>query len=614
MTRDRKTVENNGVPEYATYADIPPAAGWKGLSIIQEPFTICSSDGIGINKLYSDRLVENYYDITPTLFFDPTAVGSSGVGTYANPFTNQTQLLAYINSIASGGKSNMAGKILGFKRGTIVNEGITLSSIYGSNSNPFLIVPYGDNLERPTISGLHASTGWVRTSTDNRIWKKANTYNQQMWDSTDISDRTEYRRYWMKSVINEAEAISALQTAGEGYAAWVNGYSYIFPYDNVNANNGYILSTNEQSSVSSSNTGVLSITYAALAGSGNIHVYGMQVYGARNYALGISKYSAGATSVNGLVVSDCLIGYAGIDSASAGASDAMTIMGESNSVRATNCIISNNYLFDANNNAIEIGAMNGAIIERNESKRIGGKTIAELWYSCSNTKIQYNIGRGVLNETRRAGLITFDNKGVWIPGYTLGDGSEGSLSQASSINNTIAFNYMDECANAGGVVSIYTGQVNILNNTIVNNVPLTGQGYYDNVIQLSAYATAGVYTDATITNNIIVNKNYYNGHHIYSVNAGDIVRGDNNILWNDNGAAIRALFRGVTYNTLATWIAAVNAVTTGAQANDTQVNPLLNDINTLPGSYAKHNGSTITGYSLDLNKIVINTDFIGANS
>lgn len=612
MTRDRKIIENQGMPEYAKSVDLPSPLGMKGLAIVQDPFTLYAFDGVNSNKItYNKFNANDYENIVPTHYFDPSALGSSGTGTYTNPFTTQTQLAAYLASIRSGGKANLSGKVLGLKRGTTINEEITLSDIYGSNSNPFLIVPYGDDLRRPIITGLIVSTGWERYSSDGRIWKKVNQYNQQFWDSSDILDNTEYHRYWMKSAASEAAAISALQSAGNGYAAWYNGYSYIFPFAGSNPNNGKLLQTNQQSSVSSSNNSVLNVAYSSLSSTGNIHVYGLQVHGGRNSAISISKYAAGSSAVNGLIVADCYAGYAGIDGTSAGGSDAITIFGESDSVRATNCIVSNNYMYDANNNAVEIGAMTNAIIERNESIRIGGNVIAELWYSCSGTRIQYNIGSGVYNETRKSGVITFSNKGVWIPGYSLSDGSQGSLSQASSVNNSIAFNYIDNVGS--GAISMFTGQANILNNVIVNHVSLTAPNYYDNVLQISAYATGDVYSDITLSNNIIVNKNYYNGHTVYSVNAGDIIRGNNNIFWNSNGAAQRSLFRGTTYNSLATWIAQVDAVTSGSQSASVDLNPLLNVQNVLPGSYAKNNGTTITGYTVDLNGATITNNFIGAN-
>lgn len=45
MTRDRKIVENQGVPEYATYSDLPLPANFKGLAFVQDGSTLYKSDG-----------------------------------------------------------------------------------------------------------------------------------------------------------------------------------------------------------------------------------------------------------------------------------------------------------------------------------------------------------------------------------------------------------------------------------------------------------------------------------------------------------------------------------------------------------------------------------------
>ena len=40
MTRDRRIVENQGLPEYATYADLPLASVSKGIAFVQDTATL----------------------------------------------------------------------------------------------------------------------------------------------------------------------------------------------------------------------------------------------------------------------------------------------------------------------------------------------------------------------------------------------------------------------------------------------------------------------------------------------------------------------------------------------------------------------------------------------
>jgi hypothetical protein len=63
----------------------------------------------------------------PTFYFDPTASGSTGVGTQANPYTNQSQLAG----IPIG-----PNNLLLFKRGTTWRPGLASNS--GNFSNYLL--------------------------------------------------------------------------------------------------------------------------------------------------------------------------------------------------------------------------------------------------------------------------------------------------------------------------------------------------------------------------------------------------------------------------------------------------------------------------------------------
>lgn len=53
MTRDRKIVENQGVPEYATYADLPLPANYKGLALTQDDYILYRSDGLKWSAIHN---------------------------------------------------------------------------------------------------------------------------------------------------------------------------------------------------------------------------------------------------------------------------------------------------------------------------------------------------------------------------------------------------------------------------------------------------------------------------------------------------------------------------------------------------------------------------------
>lgn len=60
MTRDRRIVENQGIPEYAVYADLPPVADFKGLALTQNDSALHRSNGVewfsyGSSVLLADR-------------------------------------------------------------------------------------------------------------------------------------------------------------------------------------------------------------------------------------------------------------------------------------------------------------------------------------------------------------------------------------------------------------------------------------------------------------------------------------------------------------------------------------------------------------------------------
>lgn len=111
----------------------------------------------------------------PTYYFDPTAAGSSGAGTFANPYTNQAQL---------AGMPAGASTTLLFKRGTrwrpgLVGTGGNFANLlipgwfftYNNNS----IDAYGEGA-KPIIDGSIDLTGWSLVGGYSDVYSKAMSY------------------------------------------------------------------------------------------------------------------------------------------------------------------------------------------------------------------------------------------------------------------------------------------------------------------------------------------------------------------------------------------------------------------------------------------------------
>lgn len=86
MTRDRKIVENQGVPEYATYSDLPDPSNFKGLAFVQDTSTLYKSHGLGYTEVVATPNTSGRVDtvvigdsMTANLFAGTTITAASRV-------------------------------------------------------------------------------------------------------------------------------------------------------------------------------------------------------------------------------------------------------------------------------------------------------------------------------------------------------------------------------------------------------------------------------------------------------------------------------------------------------------------------------------------------------
>ncbi len=101
--RDRKIVENNGVPEYATYADMPDPADYKGLALVQDGYTLYKSDGLYWTPFITGKVPQNTrlegVDQVPIIFYAASKDGQYVFGRNADGKSISRTTLAYAETI-----------------------------------------------------------------------------------------------------------------------------------------------------------------------------------------------------------------------------------------------------------------------------------------------------------------------------------------------------------------------------------------------------------------------------------------------------------------------------------------------------------------------------------
>ena len=410
------------------------------------------SDTLHGFDIYSKGLVK-----TPTLFFDPTATSSAGRGTYRNPYTTQAELMAAI-------KGDMAGHVVGFKRGTTLRvtgtNGLQLT-LHGSADAPVVLCPYGDAEALPIISGGAVITSWTLVDAGANIWSYViGATEHDVWQD----DVRLWKKTWSTSAVNTLTE--------EGDSTYNSSTLYIRPYNGENPNFGQI----EVSVVDNT----VRLLYSDVATTGNIWLTGLSVTKARNSNLSIVR--SGITTISdcdNIIVAGVKCSGAGVDNTQGLGRDAILFWGPSDAIRATGVQIVGNYCVDALNNPIEVSNTDGAIIELNNGYNYSGNGI-ELWASNQNSLTRYNkMELGTSKEP--GGTRTRIQSGLGGGGYWLnnlvGDTETADTSNSKNSGNVCAFNLFKNTRIRAIYLSGGGGTGNkVHHNTCVFDDTVTGYG------------------------------------------------------------------------------------------------------------------------------------------
>jgi hypothetical protein len=352
----------------------------------------------------SDTLngVDIYADFVkrPTIFFDPQSSASvTGLGTYRSPYTTQAEVQAAV-------AGNMAGRVLGIKRGSRLNvtgtNGLTFN-VHGTAAKPFTICPYGDAEALPILSGeVDITASLAQAAGSTQVWKidLGATY-RDIWQ-----DGVRLRRLHPTNgsrnnntgttVSNEATAVTALETKGAGWLVVAGTVAYLRPHND--ALTTFVTCGTNETPVNSA----LKLQYADVAATGYINVAGLDCRYANAHAVGVNTPTrVSITTCDAISIVGLKVSRVGPGSSAVLGRAAFSIYGPTGTTRLTNLYVAGCYTTDALNNSIEIGGTTGAIIERNLSYDCGGALIAELWSSNSGARVRYNYG-DLSNNSLRA--------------------------------------------------------------------------------------------------------------------------------------------------------------------------------------------------------------------
>ncbi len=525
----------------------PPSLDWLG-------------DTLHGLDIYSKGFVR-----APTLFFDPTASTSLGLGTLRNPYTTQAQLQGAISG-------DMTGQVLGFKRGTTLRVTGTnglLLAVYGTAANPFTMCPYGDAEALPIITAGEV-VAWTIEDAGANIWKTTQASNTDAWqDDVRLIKKT-----------YSASAVATLTT--EGTSTYTGTTLYIRPFNGENPNLG-------QMEVAVSDT-TLYLQYANVAATGHIHVAGLHTRKSRNNCFRVGRGSYGSIStVDNISIVGCRSDGAGRDVA--GGNDGFIVYGSNDSHRLSNLYMAGNYTEDVVNNAYEVANISGAVLEHNRCYDVRGNGI-EMFQSNNDVICRYNYLdylKGSLGRphTSPGGLgIRFGNT----------DESTGlnDAGNTKNANNVVVFNLITRYYGNAVYIEGGTGHKYQHNTSYEDpdftrpGVDTTGGGWYT-----SGNAATGF---IDISNNIFYTKHGIRTYRYTTwgrVNtnplsaAASVPSGNNNVYFNDSAAADGSfVYNGAGQTNITTYKAALAAY--GMDQNS-----LTGDVGT---------GATLTATSLGFNE------------
>jgi hypothetical protein len=402
-----------------------------------------------------------YAELTPDYYFDSSLTTGTGSGlSEANAFKTAAELNAVLASSGVATPSNAyAGKVLAFKRGTVITEQIKLA-VHAPKERPFIITAYGSG-ELPTIDLSTPVTDWVETSAGSGIWSSASTpVGTPIWQKG-YNGKYSRRYYPIRpgdAPVSEATAISELGAASAGRTSNVSGTLKVYIKAlTLNPNDGNIVKPVKTLGADASNAGVgLYLIHHASNSiyrtSGNAIVTNLAVRHCLQSAMKIEFASTSSATYTriGTKVIGCEIYSTGMSiqensatvSATAGTTppgDGILMTGINASLRAYKGRFAGNFGYDVGNNFIETSFTDRLIIEWNVSKDVLGHGVVEHWASNSNSITRYNYSDArdlAVNQSPLNNALF--GKGLW--NYAQDITSAGSVTPANNLNNTYAYN------------------------------------------------------------------------------------------------------------------------------------------------------------------------------
>lgn len=470
---------------------------------------------------------------TPTLFFDPSATGSLNRGTLKHPYNTQAEVGAAVSG-------NMAGHVLGFKRGTRLRGGLALN-VCGSAGNPFFIVPYGDAEALPIISGGIIISSWILVDAGNNVWSYALGATEHDCWQDDI-------RLWKKAW--NTNAVTTLTQ--EGDSTYNSSTLYIRPYNSETPNLGQMqVSTVDRA---------IDIRYSDVSATGYITICGMNAQYARDSALYINK-PTGATAITScadIEIVGCQTSAAGVDNAADVGRDGVLVWGPSDAVRLTGLRVLGNYSTDVLNNPIEFSNTTGAIFERNIAYNYGGNGI-EMWASNSDALVRHNWYDFGSNRELR-GTRTRIQSGLGGSGFWLNNLDSATMladnTATKNTGNVVIFNLFTRFRQRGARLNQCGAGCKVQHNTFYALPEDTDFGATGNaqgvVVLTAAFAVSNGWVD--ISNNLFVwdSQGVTHGNNLVrlektlAANAG-VPAGNNNVYVHLNNVATGNFYwNGVT--------------------------------------------------------------------
>ncbi|MBX3617709.1 right-handed parallel beta-helix repeat-containing protein [Nitrosomonas sp.] len=434
----------------------------------------------GLDWLNSTRNgIDIYRDYVrePTIFFDPSSTATKSLGTFEFPYKTQSE----IESVVRG---NMAGEVLGFKRGTKLRVtgdlGLNLS-VHGVATNPFLICPYGDAEELPVITSASV-VNWTLYDPDKNIWSYfTGSKEQVIWRDGNRTPKMKFRS-------NARDSLSLPNRytfdAGTLYLRLDSGES---------ANDGH-------TEITSSNFSFFLSLDHTVTDTGNLTVCGLNIRNARHSTFLCTARSPGViTNIDNIHVVGCQFSGGGIDNTVDNFGyNGLVIYGVSDAIRIRELYIAGCYSEDNLNNAYELAGTSGALVEKNLSYNCAGHSVIELWKSNDNCTVRYNWGdfsgvNGTLNH--KAG------GGIWLNNFDFNDKRDPT--NTLNTNCTFVFNLITRCKWYGIHLSGGSGHV-VQHNTFYADIDATAPDATDAFNQPIGWRTSGtaVAGFADISNNL----------------------------------------------------------------------------------------------------------------